>query len=321
MNARDRSAAIKDKASALGFTDAGISDLAPNPHGQQYKRWLSSGMAATMTYMHRQAARRLEPELILPGATRAVVVLRNHYTKEPPHLPGKGRVAKYARGPDYHHSLREPLEELVEHMVAFGDRRTIAKAYVDAGPVPERVLARRAGLGWIGRNAMLINPEFGSHLFIATVLTNLDLELDEPFTADRCGSCYRCVHSCPTHAITAGRLVDSRRCLSYLTIEHKGEIPANLRERMGDRILGCDTCQDVCPWNSKFAKPADDPALQLDPDLALLDLREISDIDADTFERWLGNTPFERTGYDGLMRNAGIALENNRASRKGGRRV
>lgn len=318
MNPRDRSAAIKEKATALGFTDAGISNLAPNAHAEQFKRWLSSGMAATMTYMHRQAARRLEPELILPGATRAVVVLRNHYTMEPEQSHGKGRVAKYARGPDYHHSLREPLDELVQHMIALGDRRTIAKAYVDAGPVPERELARRAGLGWIGRNSMLIHPRFGSHLFIATVLTNLELELDEPFAADRCGSCYKCVESCPTHAIRAGRLVDSRQCLSYLTIEHKGEIPEALRERMGDRILGCDTCQDVCPWNKKVAKPADDPVLRLDSDFALLDLRRISDIDGETFARWLGDTPFERPGLAGLRRNARIVLENHRVSRNRG---
>lgn len=313
MNASERAFLVKERALELGFAAVGIADLSPNSHGEQLRRWLSNGMAATMGYMHRQAERRLEPSRILPGANRCVVVLRNHFSADPPTEPRKGRVAKYARGIDYHEALKKPLQQLADYVCSLGDKGTVARPYVDAGPVPERELAQRAGLGWIGRSSMLINPKIGSNVFVAVVLTNLEITLDEPFSRDLCGRCNRCVERCPTGAINPGRLVDSRRCVSYLTIEHKGEIAEELRAPIGDWILGCDICQNVCPWNEKFARVAEDALLQIETTKALEDLDALLALTADDFDERFANTAFERPGLLGVRRNAGIALENSTA--------
>ena len=186
-----------------------------------------------MAYMGRQAARRREPSRILDGASRAVVVTRNYYNADTASRPGHGHVAKYARGRDYHAALEDPLEQLAQYIVSLGSRDTLARAYVDAGPVPERELAQRAGLGWIGKNTMLIDPGRGSFIFLASVLTDLDLALDQPFEVDRCGSCTRCIQACPTDAFPSDRVLDSRRCISYLTIERRGDIDLELHPAMG----------------------------------------------------------------------------------------
>jgi epoxyqueuosine reductase len=185
---------------------------------------------------------------------------------------------------------------------------------VDAGPVPERELAQRAGLGWIGRNTMLIHPKLGSHLFLASVLTNLDLAVDEPYGEDRCGSCRRCIDECPTRAIQTDRMVDSRLCISYLTIEFRGEIAVELQRRMGDWILGCDVCQDVCPWNVKYGKPANDSLLQLDAGRSEEALVRLIEVSPEQYHRRFGKTPLARPGIEGLQRNARIALKNVKTS-------
>jgi epoxyqueuosine reductase len=239
--------------------------------------------------------------------------MRSHFTAEPNRHPDTGRVAKYARGPDYHDVLQAPLQQLADHVRSLGDGDTIARPYVDAGPVPERELAQRAGLGWIGRNTMLIHPRLGSHHFLATVLTNLELAVDEPFSEDRCGTCQRCVESCPTGAIDDERILDSRLCISYLTIEHRGEIAEELQRCMGDWIFGCDVCQNVCPWNVKFATPADDPLFSIDPRRAEENLESLCEMTEDLFVRRFGKTPLGRPGVEGIRRNARIALQNVRA--------
>jgi epoxyqueuosine reductase len=310
VKSNECSLSIKERSLELGFSAVGIADLSPNSHGEHLSNWLSRGMAGSMTYMHRQARKRLAPSKILPGATRAVVVMRNYFNAEPDRHAGTGLVAKYARGPDYHDVLQAPLSQLVGHITSLGNEGTIARPYVDAGPVPERELAQRAGLGWIGKNAMLIHPKFGSHLFLATVLTNLDLAIDEPFVGDRCGKCQRCLEGCPTKAIDDERMIDSRRCISYLTIEHRGQIADELQRCMKDWIFGCDICQNVCPWNVKFAAPADDPVLSIDPNRAEEDLESLCEVTLESFGGRFGNTPLERTGIDGLRRNARIALQN-----------
>ncbi len=312
MKAHERTLSVKERSLELGFSAVGIADLSPNSHGEHFSRWLARGHAATMTYMHRQAKKRLNPSVILSGATRAVVVMRNYFTAEPVRHPGTGLVAKYARGPDYHDVLQAPLSQLVDHITSLGNEGTIARPYVDAGPVPERELAQRAGLGWIGKNGMLIHPKLGSHLFLATVLTNLDLAVDAPFVGDRCGECQRCIESCPTKAIDNERMIDSRRCISYLTIEHRGPIADELQECMKDWIFGCDICQNVCPWNVKFAAPADDPVLSIDPTRAEENLESLCEVTSELFGRRFGKTPLERTGIDGLRRNARIALQNGK---------
>lgn len=299
-----RARLIKERAKALGFARAGIADLTPLRHGDALQAWLAGGMAATMAYMERQAERRAHPATILPGATRAVVVTRNYYSEDPPPAPGTGRVARYARGKDYHRALRRPLTQLAAYVRSLGGADTLAKAYCDAGPVPERELAQRAGIGWIGKNTMLIDPGAGSFFFLAVILTNLDVALDLPFEADRCGSCRRCLDACPTGAFAAERVLDSRRCIAYLTIEHRGPLDATAATMLGEWVFGCDVCQEVCPWNVKFAQAADDPALEPDPALARLPLAQLVDIPDEEFERRYGHTALQRAGAEGTRRNA-----------------
>ncbi|MBI3081440.1 MAG: DUF1730 domain-containing protein [Gemmatimonadetes bacterium] len=268
-----RAQLVKHRALALGFARAGIADLAPVPHQPALLRWLEQGMAGTMRYMHRQAGRRIEPATILPGATRAVVVTRNYYSEDSPPTPGTGRVARYARGRDYHVALEPSLAELARYITSLGPKGTLAKPYCDAGPVPERELAQRAGLG-----------------------------------ADRCGTCRLCLDACPTHAFPDARVLDSRSCISYLTIEHRGEVDPALATGFGDWIFGCDICQEVCPWNVKFAEVADDPVLKPDPGLARLDLVELSRISDAEFRAKYGKTALSRPGASGMRRNARLAL-------------
>ena len=303
-----RAQLVKQRARALGFAQAGITDLAPVPHQQALVRWLEQGMAGTMGYLRRQAGRRLEPATILPGATHAVVVARNYYSEDPLPTPGTGRVARYARGRDYHAALEPPLAELARYITSLGPKGTMAKPYCDAGPVPERELAQRAGLGWIGKNTMLIDPERGSYCFLAVILTDLDLATDLPFEADRCGTCRRCLDACPTQAFPEPHVLDARSCISYLTIEHRGDVAPDVGAAFGDWVFGCDICQEVCPWNVKFAEAADDPVLEPDPGLARLDLVELSRIPDAEFQRRYGRTALARPGPAGIRRNARLAL-------------
>lgn len=264
-------------------------------------------MAGTMAYMARQVAQRLEPATVVPGAIRAIVVAKNYYQPDSTPTSGAGRVAKYARGRDYHQSLRASLDTLAAHLRTLGGEKTITRVYVDAGPVPERELAQRAGLGWIGKNTMLISPTSGSYFFLATVLTDLELAVDPPFAADRCGSCRRCLDACPTAAFPAPRVLDSRRCISYLTIEHQGAIDPSLWPDVAPWVFGCDVCQAVCPWNEKFARPADQPMPDLHPELEWLDLKDLLAMSDDEFGHRYGWTPLERPGVAGMRRNARIA--------------
>jgi len=305
-----RSHLVKRRAVELGFDRAGITTLDPVPHADALRHWLAEGMAGTMTYMQRQAGRRLEPHRILPGATRAVVLLKHYTYVDPPRRPGTGRVARYARGRDYHRALTGPLDDLVHYVISLGGGDVLARHYVDHGPVPERELAQRAGLGWIGKNTMLIDPGGGSYTFLATVLTNLDLATDPPFEADRCGSCRLCLDACPTNAFREERVLDSRRCISYLTIEHRDEIPEERWPLMDHWVFGCDICQEVCPWNTRFARETADDLLEYDPQLAALDLDQLQHISDEEFDRRFGRTALERAGAQGMRRNARIAVTN-----------
>lgn len=303
---------IKARALDLGFTSAGITDLQPTPHGDALDRWLARGFAGTMRYMHRQAARRREPHRIAPAANRAIVVTRNYYNVDPPIEAGRGRIAKYARGRDYHEALAEPLRALADYVRAQGAAGTFADTWTDAGPVPERELAQRAGLGWIGKNTMLIDPKRGSYFFLASVFTDLDVAVDVPFATDRCGSCTRCLEACPTDAFPEAHVLDATRCISYLTIEYRGDIHPDLGAALGDWIFGCDICQDVCPWNEKFASVADDAVLGTAPERFTRSLDEWAAIDEETFAAEFGDTALTRAGARGLRRNAAIALANRK---------
>jgi epoxyqueuosine reductase len=300
----ERSRVVKRRAHDLGFEAVGICDLRPLAHGDALHTWLANGYAASMAYMHRQATRRAEPATIMPGARRAIIVTRAYYQEDAPGSPGSGHVAKYARGKDYHESLRPSLDDLAAFVRSLDDPPIQARTYIDAGPVPERELAQRAGIGWIGKNTMLLSPAHGSFFFLAAVLTDLDLAVDAPFEADRCGTCRRCLEACPTDAFPSPRVLDSRRCISYLTIEHRGGFDPREPPALSGWVFGCDICQDVCPWNHKFARPVSDPALAQNPDLEWLDLANLAAITDEEFNRRFGATPMERPGIDGMRRNA-----------------
>ncbi|MGH7658796.1 MAG: tRNA epoxyqueuosine(34) reductase QueG, partial [Gemmatimonadales bacterium] len=248
---------IRRRAEEMGFLAAGITDLSPNAHADRLDDWLARGYGGTMRYLHRQAARRKEPARIAEGARSVVVLLDNYHNPEPA-APGALKVAQYARGHDYHTAMTERIERIAEFLREAG--ATLAKVQVDAGPVPERELAARAGLGWIGKNAMLIRPGVGSFFFIGTIFTDLELPPGAPYEMDRCGSCSRCLDACPTDAFPEPGVVDATRCISYLTIEYRGPVPEEFADRMEGWAFGCDICNDVCPWNAKFAVPASTPA-------------------------------------------------------------
>ncbi len=305
-------------AASLGFTACGITDLAPSQYPSELDQWLAAGYGGTMRYLHRQAAKRKEPARIVAGASRAVVVLDNYAPPEPGGTaePPVVQVAKYARGADYHHVTLERLEQLAEWLRAEG--ATIARPYADAGPVPERELAQRAGLGWIGKNTMLLRPGVGSLFFIGTVLTDLDLAVDAPFALDHCGTCTRCLDACPTAAIVAPHLLDATRCISYLTIEQKGPIPDGFVPLAEGWAFGCDICNDVCPWNERFAEPTSIPAFlpRTAPDLADPDYFER--MDEEEFGRLFADSPLSRPGLAGMRRNWAAAFSGS-AKREVGR--
>jgi epoxyqueuosine reductase len=297
-------AAVRDKALQLGFIACGITDTSPVPHGATLDEWLARGYGGTMRYLHRQAARRKQPALIAPQARSVVVVLDNYYTGEPEPASAP-KTARYARGRDYHLDLTERLNQMGRWLLDNG--AGLARSYADAGPVPERELAQRAGLGWIGKNTMLIRPGAGSFFFIGSIFTDLDLPVDLPFEADRCGSCTRCLDACPTGAFVAPRILDATECISYLTIEYRGEFDAGAAAKLNGWVFGCDVCNEVCPWNVSFAQPAANPAYQpRDPLPADPDVYER--MTEEEFTARFADTPLSRPGLAGMRRNWRAAL-------------
>ena len=311
--------AVKRRAAELGFDAVGIASLEPNAHARELDEWLDAGYAGTMTYLHRQAEKRKDPARIMPGAKVAVVTLTNYFhgSAHPGLAPGvsttSGRVAQYAWSTDYHPVIGRRLEQLATAVreIAPGAR---TRCYVDAGPAPERELAQRAGLGWIGKNTMLIHPTIGSFTFIGVIFTDAELVPDLPFQADRCGTCRRCLDACPTDAFVESRVLDARRCISYLTIEHAAPFSNDERRMVGDWLFGCDVCQDVCPWNVTFAEPTSDPELVVRAEVAAPDLGQLLALAPEEFERRFGDTAFERPGASGLQRNAAAVSANRQGT-------
>jgi epoxyqueuosine reductase len=298
-------AQVKERAQALGFMACGITDLSPTPHGEELDEWLSRGYAGTMRYLNRQASRRKEPQRIAIDARTAIVVLDNYFAAGTPTKPPK--IARYARGQDYHLDLGRRLDQLATWLTQQG--AALARSYVDVGPVPERELARRAGLGWIGKNTMLIRPGAGSFFFIGTVLTDLQLAVDLPFDADRCGNCTRCLDACPTAAFPAPHVLDATRCISYHTIEFRGPFEEEVAAQLDGWAFGCDVCNEVCPWNIRFAEPSSNLAYRARKELEAADLEFFDRMSEEEFTRRFGDTPLERPGLAGMRRNWHAALE------------
>ena len=298
---------IRALASTLGFDPVGIARLGPAETFPAFERWLDRGFAGEMTYLPRGAAKRRDSSLPFPDARSAVVVALDYGGKQPP-----GPIARYARGADYHDVILERLDVLHGNIERDLGREVAARAYVDTGPILERDLAQRAGLGWIGKNTSLINPERGSFFFLGALLLELDLEPDAPFEADRCGTCTRCLEACPTNAFVEPRVLDATRCISYLTIEHRTDIAPELRPLMGDLVYGCDICQDVCPWNHRFARETPDPGLAARPENVAPNPRDLLSLTDDGFLQRFSGTPVTRAKRRGLARNAAVALGNRR---------
>jgi epoxyqueuosine reductase len=300
---------IKAQACGLGFDLAGITSLGPVETAAAFETWVARGYAGEMDYLPRGAAKRRDSRLPVPGAISAIVVGLDYGGRSP-----TGPIARYARGDDYHDVMLEKLDELHEWLEAELGRAIAGKAYVDTGPILERDLARRAGLGWFGKNTNLLNPEIGSFFFIGALLAELELDPDAPFEADRCGTCTRCLDACPTGAFVEPRVLDATRCISYLTIELKGAIPEDLRAQMGSHLYGCDVCQDVCPYNVKFAQELKEPAFAARATNGNRDARSLARdmlaMDDDEFRTVFKGSPMKRAKRRGLSRNAAVVLGN-----------
>jgi len=296
---------IKAQAYGLGFDLCGIATLGPAPTAPHFDRWLERGFAGEMYYLKRWADRRRDTRRPARGMTSAVVVALDYGGRQPP-----GPIARYARGRDYHAAMRDRLRELRHAIAREAGAPVRMKAYSDTAPILERDLARQAGLGWFGKNAMLINPKLGSFFLIGTVLTDLPLTPDAPFESDHCGSCTKCLEQCPTGAFPEPRVLDATKCISYLTIEQRGEIPTELRDAVGERAFGCDRCQEVCPWNERFAREPASSAIAPRAENVAPDLGALLALDEEGFRARFADTPVARAGRRGLRRNAAIAAGN-----------
>jgi epoxyqueuosine reductase len=301
---------VRELAFACGFELAGVAAADPHPDYARYAAWVAAGRAGAMSYLEeRRGEMRADPRALLPSA-RSIVCVGKLYNRPGPYSNacqngGRGWIARYAWGADYHKVLREGLEELAARLRALEPCET--RICVDTAPLLERSYARSAGLGWIGKNTCLINEPLGSWFFLGALLTSLELRPDAP-PPDRCGTCTRCIDACPTEALVPGGggwLLDARRCIAYLTIELKGPIPGDLRELSGNHVFGCDICQEVCPWNRRA--PVTDA---FDSRNCAPRLTDLAALDTAAFRERFGGTPVERARYRGFLRNVAVAMGN-----------
>ena len=300
---------IRAQAYGLGFDLVGFTKLGPAETAAAYDDWIARGYAGEMGYLERGAAKRHDTRLPFDGATHAIVVAMNYGGREP-----SGPVARYARGDDYHDMMVDRLNELKRWIEAHVGHAVAGKPYVDTGPILERDLARQAGLGWFGKNTMLINPKLGSFFFLGSLVLALELKSDAPFTADHCGTCRRCIDACPTGAIEAAQAINATSCIAYLTIEAKGPIPDEFRAAIGEHLYGCDVCQEVCPHTHKFSRSLFEPAFAARPAVAGKDARTLSRellaMSQSEFSASFKGSPMKRAKLRGLKRNAAVVLGN-----------
>jgi epoxyqueuosine reductase len=317
-------AAIRQHALELSFDDCRFTTAEPPEHAAHFQDWLRASRHGEMTYLERNAEKRVNPQRVLPGARSVIVVAASYETGDKwqvtsdkncapkschmPRVTCHGLIARYARFDDYHDVLGERLKKLADFVNQLGGGDTRSLWYVDTGPVMERDFAQRAGIGFIGKHTNVISRKFGNWIFLAEILTTLEIEPDMP-EKNHCGSCDRCLTACPTRAITAPFELDARLCISYLTIELKGPIPDELRPAIGNRIYGCDDCLAACPWN-RFSREGNLMKSHARPDLASPDLIELLQLDDAAFKARFSGTPVFRTKRRGLLRNVCVALGN-----------
>ncbi|MEI6871670.1 MAG: tRNA epoxyqueuosine(34) reductase QueG [Verrucomicrobiota bacterium] len=300
-------AAIQTEAARLGFDACRFAPAVAPPHADAFKAWLEEGRNGEMAWMAKNADRRTDPQLVLPGAKTVIVVARNYSPVSTPatESPADYAIARYAWGEDYHEVLTPRIRQLETVLEAHGGRQ---RSYVDTGPMLERDYAALSGLGWHGKSTMLISRDLGAFFFLGAMLTTLELPPD-PQAVDRCGSCTRCIDVCPTHAITAPHQLDARLCVSYLTIELKGSIPEELRPLIGNRIYGCDDCAAICPWN-RFAQASTESRFAARPFASQWRLRDFLALDAAEFRALFRGSPILRIKRKGFLRNVCVALGN-----------
>lgn len=293
---------IKREAYRLGFESCGIAVATSlDEDARRLEEWLQKGHHGSMHYMERYFDLRIDPRKLVPNAKSVITLMLNYYPADE-QQPTAPQIAKYAWGKDYHYVIREKLNELlgfVREQIGEVDGR----GFVDSAPVLERSWAVRSGLGWIGKNGNLITKQAGSYFFIATLITDLDLQADAPFATDHCGTCTRCLDACPTQAIISPTEVDGSKCISYLTIELKDELmPADLQGKMQNWMFGCDVCQDVCPWN-RFSKPNTEPHFRPIPEILNLSMAEWEEMSEETFRHIFKSSPLNRPKWKGIQRN------------------
>ena len=307
---------IKSHALTLGFQLCGVTTPDSPGHLLEYQTWLDDGLHADMSYMASPRARemRADPRALFPACKSILVLAANYFQGDSGSSEASaqaGRVARYAWGRDYHEVLISRLKDLIAFVEVAAGRPVQHRLYTDTGPVLEREMAQRAGLGWIGKNTMLINPDIGSWTLLAEAMLDLELPSDEPFVPDLCGSCTRCIDACPTDAILLEpRRVDSGSCISYLTIEHRGTLPVERRADLKDWIFGCDVCQEVCPWNQRFAHSQEDSDFAPRSPLPNPQYLELLDLSQAEFSTVFRGTALKRAKRVGLLRNAAVALGN-----------
>lgn len=293
---------IKQKALDLGFSACGLAAAESlKEFESDYREWLSSGKAGEMNYLSRNIDVRMDPGKLVEGAKTVISLAAGYYFPLPQHTSGNPRISRYALGEDYHQVLKSPGKELL-NWIQKEIGPTNGRIFTDSAPIFEREWARRAGIGWIGKNGCLIIPNLGSWFFLAEIIIDREIQPETAIVPDRCGNCNRCTGACPTHALAGDGSMDPRKCLSYLTIEHRSEIPAEFHGKWREWIFGCDICQDVCPWNNK---PKMSPITQFQPrpGLSEIDKFFFRNQDASSFRKLFDGTPVIRTGWSGILRN------------------
>ena len=304
-NAGKNTLLIKAEALRLGFMSCGIAKAEHlTEDAARLEQWLHKGHQAGMGYMERNFDLRTDPRKLVPGANSVITLLLNYYPAGQQH-PQAPKIAKYAWGIDYHYIIKDKLNELLQY-INDNIGEVNGRGFVDSAPVLERSWAVRSGLGWVGKNGNLLNPQTGSFFFIATLITDLNLIYSQPFNTTHCGTCTRCIDACPTGAIVAPAEVDASKCISYLTIELKDAlIPGEFNDKMEGWMFGCDICQDVCPWN-RFSKPGREPAFTPIPEVLNLSLKEWEEMEEGIFNTTFKNSPLKRAKWKGIQRNVGM---------------
>ena len=299
---KETSDAIREEAFRLGFTDCGFSRAEALPgDAERLKEWLDKGYHARMGYMANHFEKRTDPTKLVEGAKSVISLLYNYYTHKSQHDPRAPVISKYAYGRDYHFVMKKKMNHLLDFIRSgFGQVR--GRVFVDSAPVLDRAWAKKAGLGWIGRNSNLISRTAGSFVFIGELIVDLELEYNRVPEGDFCGSCNLCIEACPTGAILSNRTLDSERCISYQTIENKGEISEGLRGKLSNRIFGCDICQDVCPWN-RHAGDHHEPEFEPDEEMLAMPAEDWSELDRERYNRLFRDSTVQRAGFGKLKGN------------------